>query len=171
MRLEDYIRNIPDFPKPGINFKDITPLLRDPAALQQTYKAIASQYNEDEVDLVVGAESRGFIFGVGVALMLNKGFVPIRKPGKLPSTVHKQTYDLEYGTDTLEIHQDAITTGQRVLFIDDLLATGGTAKAATELVKKCGGKVVGCSFVIELSFLPGRKMLEGHQVHSLIRYS
>ncbi len=171
MRLEDYIRNVPDFPKPGINFKDITPLLKDPAALLQTYKALASHYQADQVDLVVGAESRGFIFGIGVAMILNKGFVPIRKPGKLPAAVHKQTYDLEYGTDTLEIHQDAIKPGQRILFIDDLLATGGTAKAATELVRACGGTIVGCSFVIELTFLPGRKVLESFPVHSLIRYS
>lgn len=171
MRLEDYIRNVPDFPKPGINFKDITPLLRDPAALLATNRAIASQYIEEEVDLIVGAESRGFIFGIGVATLMNKGFVPIRKPGKLPAAVHKQTYDLEYGTDTLEIHQDAIRPGQRVLFVDDLLATGGTAKAATELVKKCGGTIVGCSFVIELSFLPGRQVLSPFPVHSLIRYS
>lgn len=170
MRLEDYIRNVPDFPKLGINFKDITPLLRDPAALLATNKAIATQYNEDEVDLIVGAESRGFIFGIGVATLMNKGFVPIRKPGKLPAAVHKQSYDLEYGTDTLEIHQDAIRPGQRILFVDDLLATGGTAKAATELIKKCGGTIVGCSFVIELSFLPGRQVLSPFPVHSLIRY-
>lgn len=171
MHLEDYIRNIPDFPKPGIMFKDITPLLRDPQALQATYRALASQYREDEIDLVVGAESRGFLFGVGVALLLNKGFVPIRKPGKLPAAVHKQSYELEYGTDSLEIHQDAIRPGQRVLFIDDLLATGGTARAAVELVNKCGGTIVGCSFVIELSFLEGRKALSPYPVHSLIRYS
>lgn len=171
MRLEDFIRAVPDFPKPGINFKDITPLLKDPAALQATYRGIASQYNEDEVDLIVGAESRGFLFGVGVAMLMNKGFVPIRKPGKLPAAVHKQSYELEYGTDTLEIHQDAIRPGQRVIFVDDLLATGGTAKAAMELVKKCGGTVVGCSFVIELSFLPGRQVLSPYPVHSLIRYS
>lgn len=171
MRLEDYIRSVPDFPKPGINFKDITPLLKDPSALQACYRGIASQYNEDEVDLIVGAESRGFLFGVGVAMLMNKGFVPIRKPGKLPAAVHKQSYELEYGTDTLEIHQDAIRPGQRVIFVDDLLATGGTAKAATELVKKCGGIILGCSFVIELSFLPGRQVLSPFPVHSLVRYS
>jgi adenine phosphoribosyltransferase len=170
MRLDDYIRNIPDFPKPGITFKDITPLLKDPNALQYTYRAIANQYNEDEVDLVVGAESRGFLFGVGVALLLNKGFIPIRKPGKLPAAVFKETYDLEYGTDSLEIHQDAIRPGQRVLLVDDLLATGGTAKAAIELVKKCGGIIVGCAFVIELTFLTGRQKLSPYPVHSLIRY-
>jgi adenine phosphoribosyltransferase len=168
MHLEDYIRNIPDFPKPGIQFKDLTPLLRDPEALAYTYRSIANQYDEDEVDIVVGAESRGF--GVGVALLLNKGFVPIRKPGKLPAAIYSQSYELEYGTDTLEIHQDAIRPHQRVLFIDDLLATGGTANASLELIKKCGGIVVGCSFVIELSFLNGRQQLSPYPVHSLLRY-
>lgn len=170
MHLEDYIRNIPDFPKPGIMFKDITPLLKDPEALSHTYRSIASQYKESEVDIVIGAESRGFLFGVGVALLLNKGFVPIRKPGKLPAATYKQTYELEYGTDSLEIHRDAIRPGQRVLLIDDLLATGGTAKAAIELVKKCGGIIVGCAFVIELNFLGGREQLSPYPVHSLIRY-
>ncbi len=170
MHLEDFIRNVPDFPKPGIMFKDITPLLKDPEALSHTYRAIASQYKESEVDIVIGAESRGFLFGVGVALLLNKGFVPIRKPGKLPSAVYKQTYELEYGTDSLEIHRDAIRPGQRVLLVDDLLATGGTAKAAIELVKKCGGIIVGCAFVIELNFLGGREQLSPYPVHSLIRY-
>ncbi len=170
MHLEDYIRNIPDFPKPGIQFKDITPLLRDPEALAHTYRAIANQYDESEVDLVLGAESRGFLFGVGVALLLGKGFVPIRKPGKLPAATHKQSYELEYGTDSLEIHQDAIRPGQRVLLVDDLLATGGTAQAAIELVKKCDGIIVGCAFVIELSALQGRQALSPYPVHSLIKY-
>lgn len=170
MHLDDYIRNIHDFPKPGIVFKDITPLLKDPEALAHTYRSIASQYKESEVDIVIGAESRGFLFGVGVALLLHKGFVPVRKPGKLPGPTHKVTYELEYGKDSLEMHQDAIRPGQRVLLVDDLLATGGTAKAAIELVKKCGGIIVGCAFVIELTFLDGRQQLSPYPVHSLLRY-
>ena len=169
MRLDDYVRNIPDFPRPGVVFKDITPLLKDPNALQYTYRAIANQYKEDEIDLILGAEGRGFLFGVGVALLMNKGFIPIRKPGKLPYATYKQPYS-PLGPDGLEIHQDAIRLGQRVLLIDDLLATGETARTAIELVKKCGGIIVGCAFVIELSLQNGRERLSPYPVFSLLRY-
>ena len=168
--LENYIRNIPDFPKPGINFKDITPLLADGQEMNKTLLKIANHYSDKDFDLVVGAESRGFIFGVGVGMLLHKGFVPIRKPGKLPYQTHSETYDLEYGTDTLEIHQDAIKPGQKVLLVDDLLATGGTMAASIRLVEKCGAEVIGCAFVIELDFLQGRKKLRP-PVFSLLQYS
>lgn len=169
--LNQYIRSIPDFPKPGINFKDITPLLGNPEALHYTYQTIADHFRNQKIDIVVGAESRGFLFGVGVAVLLNKGFAPIRKPGKLPAATYRKTYDLEYGTDTLEIHRDAIKPGQRVLMVDDLLATGGTAKASVDLVHQCGGTVVGCAFVIELGFLNGRNILNPVPVFSLLNYS
>lgn len=170
MQLANFIRDVPNFPKPGIVFKDITPLLKNPQALHYTYKSIANHFSQHNIDLLVGAESRGFLFGVGVACVMNKGFVPIRKPGKLPAAAYQQSYDLEYGADSLEIHRDGILPGQRVLIIDDLLATGGTAGAAIELVKKCGGIVVGCAFVIELSFLKGRDKLAPNLIFSLINY-
>lgn len=151
-------------------FKDITPLLADAKVLNRALLKIANNYTNEDFDLVVGAESRGFLFGVGVGMLLNKGFVPIRKPGKLPCETYKQTYELEYGTDTLEIHKDAIKPGQRVLLIDDLLATGGTMQASIELVKQCGAEVVGCAFVIELEFLGGRKALAPHPVFSILQY-
>lgn len=165
-----FIRDVPDYPKPGIMFKDITPLLADAKVLNRALLKIANNYTNEDFDLVVGAESRGFLFGVGVGMLLNKGFVPIRKPGKLPCETYKQTYELEYGTDTLEIHKDAIKPGQRVLLIDDLLATGGTMQASIELVKQCGAEVVGCAFVIELEFLGGRKALAPHPVFSILQY-
>lgn len=170
MNLDRYIRNIPDFPKPGIQFKDITPLLGDPLALRKTIEAVTEQYRGVDFDSVVGIESRGFIFGMGISMLLNKGFIPIRKPGKLPADVYKETYELEYGTDSLEIHKDAISPGQNVLLVDDLLATGGTMQASTRLIEKCGGKVVGCAFIIELESLNGREKLIPHNVTSLLKY-
>ena len=169
--IQEYIRNIPDFPKPGINFKDITPLLADGAAMTRTLLKIANHYCDLEFDLVCGAESRGFIFGVGVGMLLGKGFIPVRKKGKLPYETFSESYGLEYGSDTLEIHRDAIKPGQKVLVIDDLLATGGTCEATLSLVRQCGAEVVGCAFVIELEFLKGRERLEPHcPVFSLIQY-
>ena len=168
--LQEYIREIPDFPKAGINFKDITPLLADGQAMNRTLLKIANHYSDHTFDLVVGAESRGFIFGVGVGMLLNKGFVPIRKKGKLPHDTYQESYGLEYGEDTLEIHKDSIKPGQKVLLIDDLLATGGTMEASIRLVEKCGAKVIGCAFVIELTFLKGRNKLEPVPVFSLMQY-
>lgn len=170
MDLTDLIRDVPDFPKPGIVFKDITPLLQNAAALADCIAQLAAPYKALPVDLVVGVESRGFIFGAALARELGVGFVPIRKPGKLPSETFSASYELEYGTDQIEIHTDAIRAGQRVVLVDDLLATGGTMGAACDLVSKLKGEVVGISFVIELTFLSGRKKLEGHAVHALIRY-
>jgi len=167
--LAAYIRDVPDFPKPGIIFKDITPLLADPAALGETVCQLAGPYESKGAELVVGVESRGFIFGALVAAHLGAGFVPIRKPGKLPAETISQTYELEYGTDTIEIHADAIRSGQKVLMIDDLLATGGTMAAACELVRRLGGDIIGVAFVIELSFLAGRDKLAGCEVRSLIQ--
>jgi adenine phosphoribosyltransferase len=169
-RLKNIIRDVPDFPKKGIVFKDITPLLGDPGTLRETIEALAAPHLAAPPDLVAGVESRGFIFGAAVAARLGAGFVPIRKPGKLPSRTVAETYELEYGTDTLEIHADAVREGQRVLLVDDLLATGGTACAASSLVKKVGGELIGISFVIELGFLEGRSRLEGLPASSLVRY-
>lgn len=170
MQLEKFIRDVPDFPKEGILFKDITPLLLDPGAFAKSLERLSQCFGDCEYDLIVGPESRGFIFGVGLAQLDGKGFVPVRKPGKLPGKVESISYDLEYGTDSLEIHSDAISPGQRVLIIDDLLATGGTVKASCDLVGKLGGEVVGLGFLIELSMLDGRKRLEGMRVESLISY-
>ena len=167
-QLEQYIRDVPDFPKPGIIFKDITPLLADPGALARTVEDLARPYEDVGVQAVAGVESRGFIFGPLVAMHLHVGFVPIRKPGKLPAETISQTYELEYGTDTIEIHADAIQPGQKVLMIDDLLATGGTMAAACQLVRKPQGDIVGVAFVIELAFLSGRDKLTGCDVKSLI---
>jgi adenine phosphoribosyltransferase len=167
--LKAYIRDIPDFPKPGIHFTDITPLLADGAALRATVDAFVDRYR-GKVDVVLGIESRGFIVGSAVAYGLGRGIALVRKPGKLPHLTHAATYELEYGTDTIEIHHDAIAGGHRVLVIDDLLATGGTASAAVELVRRCGGQVVACAFIIELAFLGGRKRLAGQEVFSLLRY-
>lgn len=158
--LLDNIRTIPDFPKPGIQFKDITTLLSNKKALQLTTFLLTEPYLEKEVDVVVGLESRGFLFGTNIAQNLNAGFVPVRKPGKLPADTISQEYELEYGTDTLEMHADAILPGSKVLIHDDLIATGGSAVAATKLVQELGGKVIGYSFIIELSFLKGRTLLE-----------
>ena len=167
--LKAHIRDIPDFPKPGIVFKDVTPLLADAAALRATVDAFVERYR-GKVDVVLGIESRGFIVGSAVAYGLGKGIALVRKPGKLPHLTYAASYELEYGTDTLEIHHDAVSTGSRVLVIDDLLATGGTASAAVELVRRCGGKVAACAFMIELAFLGGRKRLDGQEVFSLLRY-
>jgi len=163
------IRDIPDFPKPGIVFKDITPLLADAAAFRAMIDALVDPYR-GRVDVVLGIESRGFIIGAAAALALGTGIAIVRKPGKLPFHTHRASYELEYGSDTLEIHHDAVGQGHRVLLIDDLLATGGTASAAIELVERCGGTVTACAFVIELTFLDGRKRLARHEVHSLVRY-
>ena len=167
--LRHYIRDVPDFPKPGILFKDITPLLRSPDALGAACDALAEPYRNAGVSNVVAIESRGFIFGSCVARSLGAGFVPIRKPGKLPWTTRRNEYKLEYGSDVLEIHDDALSADDRVVIIDDVLATGGTAAAAAALVKEFGAKLVGTGFVIELDFLEGRKKLDV-PVHSLIRY-
>jgi len=166
--LETIIRDVPDFPKPGIIFKDITPLLADPKAMAETVARLAEPFESEGVDAVTGIESRGFIFGTLVAQRLGVGFVPIRKPGKLPAQTISASYELEYGTDTVEIHADAISAGQKVLMVDDLLATGGTMAAGCELVTKLGGRVVGVAFVIELDFLHGRDKLAGFDVHSLL---
>ena len=169
--LRSKIRSIPDFPKAGIMFRDITPLLEDPTALREAVRRMAEPYQETTVDVVVGAESRGFIFGTGVALALGAGFVPVRKKGKLPAETVAVTYDLEYGTDTIEMHADAIRPEMRVLMVDDLLATGGTMAACCEMVEKAAGRIVGVEFLIELSFLAGRKRLEGYPVRSQIVYT
>jgi adenine phosphoribosyltransferase len=170
MDLKAYIRDVPDFPKPGILFKDITPLLRAPEALEYTVGALAKPFRGDRVTIVAAIESRGFIFGSCVAQLLGAGFIPIRKPGKLPWTTRRNEYILEYGTDALEIHDDALTAHDRVLLIDDVLATGGTAAAASCLVQESGATLVGIAMVIELSFLNGRNKLNGISVHSLITY-
>jgi adenine phosphoribosyltransferase len=167
--LTRHIRDIPDFPKPGIVFKDITPLLADPGAFRETIDRLADGFR-GRVDTVLGIESRGFIVGAAVAYALGTGLALVRKPGKLPFRTYAAHYELEYGRDTLEIHHDAIGAGHRVLLVDDLLATGGTARAAAELVGRCGGRIVALSFIVELAFLEGRKRLDGHEVHSLIRY-
>ena len=167
--LRRLIRDVPDFPKPGIVFKDITPLLADPAGLALAVEMMANPFRNRNVDLVVGAESRGFIFGTAVARNLSAGFVPIRKPGKLPRKTHAEEYALEYGTDRLEIHEDAISPGMNVLMIDDLLATGGTMAACCRLVESLGGRIVGVAFLIELAFLHGREQLSQYPIHAVLR--
>ncbi len=168
--LKKLIREVPDFPKPGILFYDITTLLKDPRGLRGTIDAMRAHYAEAQVDIVIGIESRGFIFAPAIAYALGAGFVPVRKPKKLPSEISSISYDLEYGTDVLEIHTDAITKGTRVLIVDDLLATGGTARAVTQLVEGLGGVVSGLGFVVELTFLNGRGKLGGYDVYSLMQY-
>jgi adenine phosphoribosyltransferase len=168
--LESLIRDIPDFPKPGIVFKDITPLLADAAGLALAVELMANPFRKCGVDLVVGAESRGFIFGTAIAQSLNAGFIPVRKPGKLPHQRQAKTYELEYGNDTLEMHADAIKGHHRVLMVDDLLATGGTMKACCDLVEELGGKIVGISVLIELAFLNGRERVKPHEVASVLQY-
>jgi len=165
------VRNIPDWPKPGIQFKDITTLLADPAGLKEVIEGLAEPFLDKGVDLVLGTEARGFLFAPAVAMALSAGVVLARKPGKLPWKTLREGYALEYGTDALEVHVDAVKPGQRVLLVDDLLATGGTMMAATRLVEKLGGDVVGCAFLIELTFLPGRERLAPRPVHSLIQYA
>ena len=168
--LRAYVRDIPDFPRPGIVFKDITPMLLEPAALKAAVESLADVALPLEPDIVVAAEARGFILGAALALKLNVGFVPARKPGKLPHEVVSAQYELEYGTDSLEMHADAVSGGARVLLHDDLLATGGTARAVCELADRLGAEVVGCVFLVELTFLGGRQRLEPYPVHSLLRY-
>ncbi|MDP8265613.1 MAG: adenine phosphoribosyltransferase [Candidatus Aceula meridiana] len=169
-KLEKFIRDIPDFPKKGIIFKDITTLLSDPKAFRQAVDAMAKGFKNKKIDYVVSVEARGFIFGSALAYKLNAGFVPVRKKGKLPSKTKSVTYDLEYGTDTLEIHSDAIKKGACVLIVDDLLATGGTVSATAKLLKGFRAKIVGIAFLIELDFLNGRKNLKGFPITSLIHY-
>src|SRR5437016_7809560 len=168
--LKALIRDIPDFPKPGILFRDITPLLADPSGLALSVELLANPFRGKNIDLVVGAESRGFIFGTAVACCLSAGFVIVRKPGKLPFQRISMSYDLEYGKDTLEMHADAIVKGQRVLVVDDLLATGGTMKACCDLVKHLGGELCGVAVLIELEALGGRGKIEGTKVHSVLKY-
>ena len=168
--LKKYIRDIPDFPKPGILFKDITTLLSDPEAFEYSIEAIADSFKNNKIDAIVAVEARGFIFGGAVANKLKAGFIPVRKRGKLPWKTKSVSYELEYGTDSLEIHQDAIKPGSRILIVDDLLATGGTVKAVTDLVKEMQGVVAGVAFVIELGFLKGREKLKDYPVVSLIQY-
>jgi len=168
--LKQYIREVPEFPKPGILFYDITTLLQNPLALRMTVDRFVWMFAERRIDKVVGIESRGFMFGPGVAYDLNAGFVPVRKPGKLPWQTVRQSYDLEYGSDAVEMHKDAIREGEQVLIVDDLIATGGTALAAAKLVESLGGVVAGLGFIIELTFLPGREKLKGYKVESLIQY-
>ena len=168
--LKALIREVPDFPKAGINFYDITTLLKHPEGLRCTVDALAAEFEAEQVDTVIGVEARGFIFAPALAYHLRAGFVPVRKPRKLPAECASISYDLEYGQDTLEIHRDAIGNGHRVIIADDLLATGGTARAVVDLVEGLGGKVLGLVFVVELEFLPGRKKLEGYDVRSLIKY-
>jgi adenine phosphoribosyltransferase len=170
MDLKQHIRHVPDFPKAGILFYDITTLLRHPEGLNATIDRLAEPYRNASIDLVVGIESRGFILGSPVAQRLGAGFVPIRKPGKLPARSRRETYSLEYGTDSLEIHEDAVQRGQRVLIVDDVLATGGTAAAASRLVRNLGGELHGLAFLIELVFLKGQSKLEGEQVYSVLQY-
>lgn len=169
-RLEALIREIPDFPKPGVRFKDITPLLADPAGLALSVELMANPFRRSGIDLVVGAESRGFIFGTAVAQALNCGFIPVRKPGKLPSDRRSMTYQLEYGMDSLEIHADAVAGHHRVLMVDDLLATGGTMRACCDLVRDLGAHILGVSVLIELTFLNGRDRLAPYDVASVLKY-
>jgi len=169
MDLAKYIRDVPDFPVKGILFKDICPLLQNADAFQQAVDTLTDHFRDREIDVVVAIESRGFVFGAPVAYKLHAGLIPVRKPGKLPAETISVEYTLEYGTNTLEIHRDAIQPGQRVLLVDDLLATGGSARAAIDLVEQLGGKVVGLGFLIELTFLRGIEKLEGYEVFSILK--
>ena len=167
--IQDFIRDVADFPKAGILFKDITPLLQSPEGLAQSIDGLAAAVDPSSYDIVCGIESRGFIFGTALAVKLGKGFIPIRKPGKLPWKTAAESYELEYGTDTIEIHTDAVEGAKRVLMVDDLLATGGTMEASNKLVRRIGGTPVACAFVIELSFLNGRDRLGDVPCHSLMK--
>ena len=169
-RLKAKIRAIPDFPKPGVIFKDITPLVLAPASLRLAVLELTKPFKDGNITAVAGMEARGFIFGSLVAWELNVGFIPLRKPGKLPYNVHSVAYSLEYGETSLEAHIDAVSPGDRILLVDDVLATGGTAQASCKLIEKLGGEVVACAFVIELTSLQGRDKLVGHSIHSLIEY-
>jgi len=168
--LKKVVREIPNFPKEGILFYDITTLLKDGKALAEAVDALSKRYEGKKVDAVVAIEARGYIFGPALAYRLGVGFVPMRKPGKLPAKTIQETYELEYGTDTIEMHEDAVEAGQKILVVDDLLATGGTAAAACRLVEKAGGQVVECCFLIELTFLKGREKLGSREVFSLLKY-
>lgn len=170
LNLADFIRAIPDFPKPGVLFRDITPLLADPAALRQAVAAIAERFRPKKIDLVAAVEARGFILGGPVAIELMAGFVPVRKPRKLPAKTLSCCYDLEYGTDTIEMHADALPPGARVLVVDDLLATGGTVEACCRLIEKAGGTVAGCAFLIELASFGGARKISQYDVLSLVKY-
>lgn len=169
-RLRNRIRDIPDFPKPGVVYRDITPLVRDPAALRLAVHELVHPFFRDGLTAVVGMEARGFIFGALAAWELGIGFVPLRKPGKLPYDVHSISYDLEYGSESLEVHVDALGPEDRVLVVDDVLATGGTAQASCALIERLGARIAACAFVVELDFLQGRGRLEPHRVHSLLHY-
>jgi adenine phosphoribosyltransferase len=170
MDLSRFIRDIPDFPKPGIVFKDITPLLADPPAFQEAIRRLEEHYADRSIDAVAAAEARGFLFAAPLALNLRKPLVPLRKPGKLPYRTYSLKYELEYGSAELQVHIDGVAPGARVLLVDDLLATGGTMEAGCQLIEKAGGVVAGCAFLVELAFLNGRKRLQPHEVFSLIRY-
>ena len=170
MNLKDYIRNVPDFPKPGIMFRDITPLLSAPEAFRYSIKQFADRYRSARPTAILAAESRGFIFAAPLAIELGAAFVPVRKPGKLPFKTHQFQYDLEYGSDSLEMHVDAVSPGSRVLLVDDLLATGGTIEACVKLAEESQAEVIGCAFLIELTFLNGRDRLKNHDVFSLLKY-
>src|SRR5262245_43570421 len=165
-----YIRSIPDFPKPGILFKDITPLLADPRAFQEAIDLLCGHYSDRRVDAVAAAEARGFLFAAPMALQMNRPLIPLRKPGKLPYRTHALQYDLEYGSAELQVHIDGVVAGHRVLLVDDLLATGGTMKAGCKLIEKAGGRIAGCAFLVELTFLKGRERLRPHEVFSLLQY-
>jgi adenine phosphoribosyltransferase len=168
--LKQKIRDIPDFPQPGIVFKDITPLLNDAHSFKLAADAMAQPYRQRSIDLVVGIEARGFIIGAALAYILDAGLIPLRKPGKLPFETHRMSYTLEYGSAELEIHRDAIRPGQRVILVDDLLATGGTMRASVDLVQTLAAEIIGVSFLVELSFLEGRKRLQDHHITSLLTY-
>ena len=169
-RLKQYVRNIPDFPEPGIQFKDITPLVKEPAMLRLAVHQLIHPFLGEQITGVAGMEARGFIFGSLVAWELGVGFIPLRKPGKLPYDVQSASYDLEYGSASLEIHLDAINEGDKILLVDDLIATGGTASASCDLIERLGGRIIGCSFVIELVELKGREKLGKYNFHSLLKY-
>ena len=168
--LKAKIRDIPDFPEPGIVFKDLTPLMRDPEALKMATELLIEPYREQRITAVLGMEARGFIFGALAAMELGAGFVPLRKPGKLPAETHSVRYDLEYGSAELHMHTDALSSEHRVLLVDDLIATGGTAAASLELVRQSGADIIACAFVVELAFLNGRQALGDCDVHALVRY-
>jgi|SRR6516225_8743499 adenine phosphoribosyltransferase len=170
MNLAKYIRDIPDFPKPGILFKDITPLLADPVAFRTSIHLLRDHYRDQRVDAVAAAEARGFLFAAPLSLLMEKPLIPLRKPGKLPYRTHALQYDLEYGSAELHVHIDGVSEGARVLLVDDLLATGGTMQAGCKLIEKAGGKVAGCAFLVELAFLNGRDKLKPHEIFSLIQY-
>jgi adenine phosphoribosyltransferase len=170
MNLASYIRDIPDFPKPGIVFKDITPLLADPPAFAESIRLLCDHYRGQAIDAVAAAEARGFLFAAPMALLMKRPLIPLRKPGKLPHRTYSLKYELEYGTAELHVHIDGVGTGQRVLLVDDLLATGGTMEAGCQLIEKAGGIVAGCAFLVELTFLNGRARLLKHEVFSLIQF-